>query len=119
MGRVMVEMGCRQHDPGRPDRRILGRGRRGDLAAPTAAPGLLFLVPPAAVAHMAHDLAMRPAADLAAALGVHEPDPVADLLSVDRVVPAQLRLDRHGLLPAQASREWRPAGLHGRQSALP
>src|SRR3954467_175918 len=47
---------------------------------------------------------MRPAAGLAAALGAHEPDPVADLLPVDRVEVAQLRLDRHGPAPAQASR---------------
>jgi hypothetical protein len=46
-------------------------------------------------ARVAHHGAMRPAAGLAAALGAHEPDPVADLLPVDRVVPAQLRLDRH------------------------
>ena len=49
-------------------------------------------------------LAMRPATGLAAALGTHEPDPVADLRPVDGVVPAQLRLDRHGRVPAQASR---------------
>src|SRR4051794_28796135 len=81
MGRVMVEVGCRQHHPGRPDRRsVPGRGGRGELAALAVPPDPLFLVPPAAVAQMAHHGTMRSAADLAATLGPHEPDPVADLL---------------------------------------
>src|SRR5262245_41109786 len=52
---------------------------------------------------MLHDRPIRPPANLAAALRPHEPDPVADLLPVDRVEPAQLRLDGPGRMPAQAS----------------
>src|SRR3954447_1227672 len=105
MGRVVVEVGRRQHDLGRPDRRsVLGRGGRGAPATPSIPPGLLVLVPPAAVPQVARPLAMRPAAGLAAAPGAHEPDPVADLRPVDRGVPAQLRLDRHGPAPAPAAR---------------
>ena len=40
MGWVVVEVGRREHDLGRADRRVLGQGRRGDLAATAVAPGL-------------------------------------------------------------------------------
>ena len=93
---VVVEMRRRQHDLGRPARLLLGRGRAGDLAAAAITPGLARLVPPAAIAQMAHHLAVRPPTGLAAALGAHEPHPAADLRPVDRVVVAQLGLDRHG-----------------------
>ena len=83
MRQVVVEMGRGQHHPGRPDRRIPGRGGRGDLPPAAIPPGLLLLVPPAAVAQVPHRLAMRSATGLAAALGADEPDPVADLLPVD------------------------------------
>ena len=76
MGRIVIEMRCRQHHLGRPKRRI--QGRRGDLTTSTVPPGLLRLVPPTAIAQMLHGLAMRPAADLTAALGTDEADPVAD-----------------------------------------
>ena len=49
MGGILVEMCCRQHDLGGPDRHIREQGRRGDPAAPAVAPGLPLLVPPAAV----------------------------------------------------------------------
>src|SRR3954452_24280228 len=94
MGRVMVEMRCRQYHLGGPDRR-LSQGRRGNPAAPTVPPGLVTLVPPAAIAEMLHHGTLRPATDLAAALGAHEPDPVTDLLPVDRVEVLELGADRH------------------------
>ena len=93
VGRVVIEMCSRQHGLRRPERRI--RGRRGDLAASAVPPGLFRLIPPATITQMLHGLAMRPATDLAAALGAHEPDPVADLRPVDRVQVAQLGPDRH------------------------
>lgn len=69
--RVMIEMGRRQHHLGRPKRYII-QARRGDLTTSTVAPGLLFLVPPAAIAQVVHGRAMWPATDLAAPLGAHE-----------------------------------------------
>ena len=104
MSWIMIEMCGRQHHLGCPDWCILGQGRRGDLAASPVAPSLFRLIPPATITQMLHGLAMRPAADLAVALGPDEPDPVADLRPVDRIEVAQLRLDRHGRVPAQASR---------------
>ena len=95
MGWVMVEMRCRQHDLGRPDRSILGRGRAGGLAASAVAPGLLLLIPPATVVQSLDDLAVRAAAGLAASFGAHEADPAADLRPVDRVEVLQLGADRH------------------------
>src|SRR5215213_10521469 len=78
--------------------------RRGDLAASAVPPDLLLLVPPAAVAQVLHNRTMGPPADLAVALGPHEPDPMADLRPVDRVEVTQLRLNRHGRVPTQTSR---------------
>ena len=100
MARIMVEMRCRQHDLGRPHRRALGHGRRGNPPAPAVAPSLLRLVPPSSIAQVFHGCAMGSTTDLAAAACTYEPDPVADLPPVDRVVPAQLRLDRHDKGPA-------------------
>ena len=102
MSWIMVEMCSRQHDLGRPERHI--RGRQGDLTTSTVPPDLFRLIPPGAIAQVAHCRAMRPATDLAVPLGPDEPDPVADLRPVDRVEVAQLRLDRYGQVPAQASR---------------
>src|SRR5689334_18041292 len=92
VGRIVVKMGCRQHDLGRSDQSTVGKGRYGDLAAATVAPGIARLVPPPAVTEMPHGLAMRPPARLAPTLGPHEPDPAADLRPVDRVEVAQLGL---------------------------
>ena len=59
--------------------------------------GLLRLRPSrGAVAHMAHDLAVRPSTGLAAALGAHKADPAAALRPVDWVIVVQLGLDQHG-----------------------
>ena len=80
-----------------------GQGRRGDLAA--RRPARSAAPRPTSGRHPgAARLAVGPAADLAAALGPDEADPVADLRPVDRVEVAQLRLDRHGLFRLQASR---------------
>ena len=97
MSRVMVEMGCSEYDPCRSYCRYCHRnGWRYGLAA-AVAPGLAELVPPAAVAEMADDGAVRTAASLAPTGSPLEPDPAADLRPVDRVEKAQLRSDRHGV----------------------
>ena len=72
---VMIEVSRRQHDTDRSEHLTLGQGRAGGLAATAVAPDAMRLVPPTAVAQVPHRLAMWAAAELAAALGAHEPHP--------------------------------------------
>ena len=104
MGRVMVEMRRRQHDLGRATGASSGRAGEGTLRPRPSRQACCSSSHQRPSPRWRTILAMRPATDLAAALGAHEPDPVADLRPVDRVEVAQLRLDRHGRVPAQASR---------------
>ena len=104
MRRIVVEMRCREHDLGRPHRRVLSRAGEGALRPLPSRQVCSVSSHQRPSPRWLHNLAMRPAADLAAPLGPDEPDPVADLRPVDRVEVAQLRLDRHGRVPAQASR---------------
>ena len=85
MARIMVEMRRRQHDLGRAERLGFGRHGHADPATPAVAPGVLCLVPPAAITQMLHDRTMRSAAGLAAALGPHESNPAAELWPVDGI----------------------------------
>ena len=102
--RIVVKVGGCEHHLGHANRHVGRRGRGGDLAVPPVTPDQTGLVPPPAIAQVAHCLAMRPATDLTLAAGAHESDPMAYLGPVDRVEIAQLPLDRHGLVRAQASK---------------
>ena len=102
--RVMVEMGRGQDDLGGSEKLTFGQGGRGDLTAAAVAPLLPCVVPPATIPQLVHRLTMRPATSLTPAASSHEPNPMAHLRPVNRVEVAQLRLDRHGRLPAQTSR---------------
>jgi hypothetical protein len=62
MGGIVIQMSGCQHDLGGPGRRVIGQERGGDLAAAAVTPGLAGLVPPASIAQMPHDLAVRPSA---------------------------------------------------------
>lgn len=95
--RVIVEMGGGENDPcAQTVIRFGGYGYSlADATAMAVAPDLQLLVPPPSITEMTDDLAMRPGATLAPALGSLEPHHVRDLRPVDRVKPAVLRSDRH------------------------
>ena len=104
MRRIVVEVGRRQHHLGRAHRRI---------SRPGQARGPCGLCPSRQVcccsSHQRPSPRWRTIAPCGRPQAWQRPlartkrDPVADLLPVDRVEPEQLRLDRHGRVPAQAS----------------
>ena len=87
---VVVEVGGRQIDHRCP--RVAGRGGQGgtnEAPAPVA-PGAALLVPPAAVAKVADQLAVRPGAVLTTPAGALEADHGRKLRPVDRIEPTVL-----------------------------
>ena len=85
---------------GEDDARVANAGRLLDVRpagcpAAASALGARGGVEPTAVGQAADGLAMWPSASLAATTATLEPHLPADLWPVDRVEPAQLRLDRH------------------------
>ena len=111
VARVMVEMRAGQDHTC--DRKTRGRGhaykaglfrlkRKGpwQLAHPlatTIAPSVSLGIPSCAVAQVRDILPVWAATVLTAALGTREADHLGQLAPVDRVKPAVLRSDRHGL----------------------
>ena len=93
--RVMVKMRGRQHDPGRPLCKQIGRAGAGTAPSPAGAPAPRLRIQPTPVGQAGHRLPVRSPARLAAPASPAEPDGPAQLGPVDRVEPAQLRADRH------------------------
>lgn len=99
---IVIEVRARQVDAGGLHHRACRQAFQGgelELAAPAAAPSTLRGIPPTPVAKVEHELAVRTAAPLAAALGAAEPDHLGQLAPVDGVEEAVLWADRHGAQP--------------------
>lgn len=97
--RVVIEVRAGQIHTGGLNHCVGGQAfqrRQFERTSLTVAPGLRSLIPPAAIAQVNDQLAVRPAASLAAASGPPEADHVGQLRPVDRVEKAVLRADRHG-----------------------
>ncbi len=95
VGRGVIEMGRRQHNPHFLQRRIVAIVRPVDGLTSIIPPKLALGIEPPAIAEMMNDLAMRPAARFTTTAGAIETHHSTQLRSIDRVVPAKRRLDRH------------------------
>jgi hypothetical protein len=95
VARIVVEMGGSERHASLLEVAVLVVAWPGDFPAPAVPPSLVYLVKPAAVAKVMHDLPMWAAADLAASLGADEAHPGRELRPIDRVEVAELFTDRH------------------------
>ena len=106
---VVIEVRRRKNDTRMPDAGCLLEVRPAGGPTAAIAPGARGGVIPAAVGQAANCRPVRPPACLTAAAGALEPYLPADLWPVDRVEPAQLRLNRHRGSPSRG----RPVGRAG------
>ena len=106
---VVIEVRRGKNDTRVPDAGCLLEVRPAGGPTAAIAPGARGGVIPAAVGQAANCRSVRPPACLTAAAGALEPYLPADLWPVDRVEPAQLRLDRHRGSPSRG----RPVGRAG------
>ena len=75
VGRIMIEMGCRQHDLRYPDSNCaFNRAQAGQGTTAAVSPGLGFLIPPAPIAKMFDLKTMRPATALTTPFGALKSD---------------------------------------------
>jgi hypothetical protein len=102
VGRVVVAVSCREHDPRDPDpgQQVLVAQPLPEPAALAVAPGRDLGVPPSPVAEVEDPLQVRASAFLAPAPRSAEADRVGELGPVDGVEEAVLRPDRHPCSPA-------------------